>query len=226
MNKQKYLSKCIVFLTLGLLGISASASFASHIHSASAMGICAGEFNSQFTSNANCWDIEKGTWEVKNGKYQIGFTGYGYSSVSHRAKYTKMKYIAKMKRIGTCSNCLNYLMIRGTPDPLVGAESSWQKAYGFAYDNEGRFRATKINSGTWTGFIESTSTAINKGGWNILKVVARRKNFKFFINNVLVWSGSDNSGSVFKGGKVGIMTWSQGELDTKFLVDWAKIIIP
>jgi hypothetical protein len=59
-----------------------------------------------------------------------------------------------------------------------------------------------------------------KNGWNVLKVTASGSQLKFYINNTLVWSGTDSS---FGSGIVGIGMYRDATSGNLLYVDWAKL---
>ncbi|MFH2038089.1 MAG: hypothetical protein ABIJ65_01505, partial [Chloroflexota bacterium] len=65
----------------------------------------------------------------------------------------------------------------------------------------------------------TTSTAIVKNGWNTLKVVASTSSLKFYINNKLVWNGSDPTLTT---GQVGFGFYRDAAAGVLY-VDWAKL---
>ncbi len=91
----------------------------------------------------------------------------------------------------------------------------------FQYSNSGYFSVFEITSTgaaialkDWT-----SSTAIVKNGWNTLKVRAYGSSLKFYINDILVWSGSDPT---LLSGQVGFGFYRDVTAGT-LLVDWAKL---
>jgi C1A family cysteine protease len=179
-------------------------------------------FNSQFTSSAIGWVAHKGTWNVSGGYYKTAGAGsQKVASASYSTLYAKLTYTAKMKRFG-CTTCVNMLYIRGTPNPL-DSYYDWNKGYRFAYTNTGYINVGKLVNGNWTYLQNWTSrSAINKNGWNTLKVTASGSSLKFYINGSLVWSGSD---SALARGRVGIgMYRSSTSTGDLLQVDWAKLV--
>ena len=108
-----------------------------------------------------------------------------------------------MKRGSSDPTRPNYIVIRGNPASL-NADKMWNSSYIFGYSNDGTFAVLRISStGVYTVLKAwTTSTAIVQGGWNTLKVVAVGTALKFYINNVLVYSGVD---ATYKTGQVGIL---------------------
>jgi len=177
-------------------------------------------FVSRFNNHANGWVIHKGTWNLEGANY---FTTVGIadkvSSISHKGIYSTLTYQSKMKRTG-CAGCANALIIRGTPN--LDGTGWWKTEYTFDYTNSGLFSVWKDHNGTYTALKDWTSTnAIEKNDWNILKVTADGSQLKFYINGVLVWSGSDTA---YPSGRVGIAMYrSTISTGDKLWVDWAKL---
>lgn len=179
-----------------------------------------GGFNSPFTSNAEGWMVHKGLWNLEGSNYftTVGVAGKA-SSISHLDDYSVLTYEVRMKRTG-CTGCANVLIIRG--NPVLDTVGWWNTEYTLNYTNTGLFSVWRDSYGTYTPLKNWTSTtAIVKGGWNTLKVIADGPSLYFYINNVLVWTGSD---STYSSGRVGIgmyrNTTSTGD---KLYVDWAQL---
>ncbi len=177
-------------------------------------------FYSPFTTNANGWTVHNGTWILESSNY---FTTTGLAgkavTISHTGTYSTMAYQARMKRDG-CAGCANVLAIRG--NPVLDATGWWNTEYTFDYTNTGLFSVWKDSYGTYTALKNWTYTnAINQGGWNTLLVTAENTALKFYINGILVWSGSDAS---YSSGMVGIgMYRSAASTGDKLWVDWAEL---
>lgn len=152
-------------------------------------------FSNNFNSSSSGWSTVKGAWALSSSAYygSNGLANLG-ASAKHTGKYGDLTYSVRMKRSGTCVICANRIIIRGNPaslDPTYW----WKPSYSFQYNNNGMFSVFAINSSgtittlkTWT-----VSSAIVQNGWNTLKVVAVGSSLKFYINNTLVWSGSDTA---------------------------------
>lgn len=123
-----------------------------------------------------------------------------------------------MKRTGGGTNA-NAILVRGNPYPLWGL-NYWNTGYLFQYSGDGFYSIWKYVGGSvelikfWT-----FSDAINQGdAWNTLKVRANGNQMDFFINDDLVWSGTDDS---FSAGKVGISYFAADGVE--FQVDYARL---
>jgi hypothetical protein len=183
-------------------------------------------FNSQFTSDAAGWIAHKGVWSVAGGSYTTPGVDTYYASVSHANNYTTLTYQARLKRVG-CSTCPNHLCIRGTPTPL-DPDGRWNKEYKFAFSNEDYWDNTKGSIAVFRVYGASvtalrpwtSTTGINSGNWNTLKVVASGIQLRFYINGALKWSGTDSD---FASGRVGIGMRGGSLVGDKLWVDWAKL---
>ena len=177
-------------------------------------------FYSPFTSDAAGWIAHKGAWTLESSTYltTLGVSGKA-ATISHVNDYTTLTFEVRMKRAG-CSGCANVLAIRG--DPVLDTVGWWKTEYTFDYTNSGLFSVWKDNNGTYTALKNWTSTtAINQGGWNTLKVTANGSTLKFYINGILVWTGSD---SAYSNGRVGIgMYRNTTSTGNKLYVDWAQL---
>ena len=177
-------------------------------------------FRSSFNTNANGWVVEKGTWKLEDAKYYAtnGIAGL-VSSISHKGTFSTLTYRARMKRSG-CPGCANALIIRG--DPELDAGGWWKTEYTFDYTNSGVFSVWRDKDGTYSALKGWTyTTAIKKNDWNRVKVTADGSQLKFYINGVLVWSGTD---SAYSSGQVGIAMYRSGtSTGDKLWVDWARL---
>ena len=160
-------------------------------------------FSSTFNSSSAGWAAVSGIWGLSSSKYYVspGLASTG-ASARRVGKFGDLTYAVRMYRSGTCITCANRIIIRGNP-AILHSTNWWKPSYNFQYSNNGMFSVYyQSSSGTqyalksWT-----TSAAIVKNGWNTLKVVAVGSSLKFYINNVLVWSGSSSS---LKTGAVGV----------------------
>lgn len=151
------------------------------------------DFSSRFNRIVPGWVAVRGAWSIVSN-------AYGYSpgvannsaSVRYNGIYGDLTYTAQMKRFGTNNYLANRLIIRGNPYGL-NALGYWLPAYYFQYNNAGQFSVWEYTSAGGNVALKgwTTSAAIVKNGWNTLKVVAVGTSLKYYINNVLVWSGAD-----------------------------------
>jgi hypothetical protein len=181
-----------------------------------------GGFNSQFNGSAPGWETHSGTWWIASDSwYTTDGLANAVASASYAASYKSFDYQAALWRFG-CEGCANRLIIRGVPTPL-GSSGDWYKGYYFQYTRNGYYSIWKIVAGTPTALQTWTSSsAVNQGNaWNTLRVVANGTKLYYYINGMLVWSGSDSSLAL---GRVGIgMYRDSTSTGDQLYVDWAKL---
>lgn len=192
----------------------------------------AGGFNSQFTEDAQGWTpVNSSTWTVNttNGLYITNGAPKTYwHTVSHVNNYKSFTYEVRMKRT-TCANCANHIIIRGTPSP-TNAAGVWSNGYMFSYQNSnpaspgsGGWAGHRIVNGVVSGLHSWTATPhVVPYNFNTLKVIADGTSLAFYINDQLVWSGTDSS---LASGQVGIGMYQGDTTETMggLQVDWAKL---
>jgi len=177
-----------------------------------------------FNNNHNGWSAYGGTWYIDNSQ-SYASTGVlnKWSNIGYDTRtYGDLTYEVKMRRTGGDTSNVNRVIIRG--NPTLDANNDWADGYAFNYgfdENGGRFSVYKVSDPL--NAIKDWSTPapnpILLNNWNILKVVANGSSLKFYINDKLLWSGTDES---LSNGTVGIgFTWT-GSAST-LEVDWVKI---
>jgi hypothetical protein len=175
-------------------------------------------FNSTFNGSKTGWSNVTGNWYINNSMYLrspgLSLTG---SSAVHTNNYANFTYTVKVKRTGANISSANRIIIRGNPTSL-DPSNWWKPSYVFQYTNNGSFSVYAMSSGgvttTMAGW--TAHSAIVQNGWNTLKVVVNGSSLKYYINNTLVWSGSNSSLTT---GKVGFGFYDTDTLD----VDWATL---
>lgn len=179
------------------------------------------------------WRASYGSWNLNNGWYRSsGLSPYN-NSVYHIGLYPTFSYIVSMRRINDAYTS-NRLIVRGTVYPLSSVKY-WDDAYFFQYANvsaaepdKGSFSVFKLINGSFFTIKGWTSTsAINQFGWNKLKVKGKGTSFKFYINNQLVWSGSDPSittGKVGVGFYKGDSSWQPLLIDSAYLYTFVPVL--
>ena len=166
--------------------------------------IIASDVNSNFNNAAGTtgWSAVYSSWSNSGGAYyqSLGTNGY-MASAKNSGKYGDLTYTVRMKRLGSDSTRSNFLFVRGNPSALNGVKE-WYSSYLFGYTNGGYFGVYRVSAtGVETQLQGWTySSAIVVGGFNTLKVIAVGSSLKYYINNVLVYSGTD---STFRTGNVG-----------------------
>ncbi|MDD2922084.1 MAG: hypothetical protein PHQ36_07335 [Anaerolineales bacterium] len=144
-----------------------------------------------------------------------------FASTKHANAYSTLTYQARMRRTG-CTGCSNYLIIRGVPTPLEATYKTWYRGIRFQYTSNGYYSIWKDYGSTYSAIKSWTATSsIVQNGWNTLKVTANGSAMKFYINNVLVWSGSVSANA---SGQVGIgMYRDSTSTGNQLLVNWAGL---
>ena len=111
------------------------------------------------------------------------------------------------------------LIVRGVAK--FDSTNEWKTGYEFLHSSEYQdFSVWKTVGGAWTNLQPWSYTGtIVPNDWNRLKVTADGNQLLFFINDTLVWSGSDSS---LVNGVVGIVMY-QGSGGGNLNVDWATL---
>ena len=175
-------------------------------------------FSSQFTGSSTGWvKGSGGTWvQTASSIYTTGAASK-YSSLRYNQNFSNFTYQARMMRVSSGASASG-MVVRGTP--TFGADYNWASGYQFMYTQQGTFAVYRRVSGSATILKAWTpSSAIVKNGWNTLKVVADGSYLRYYINNVLVWSGTDTALTT---GQVGLWMF-RGTAAEKFEVDWATL---
>ncbi len=180
-------------------------------------------FNSQFNGSIAPWQVHSGVWSNASSLYfyTAGLDGTG-SSASYPASFTALDYRARVWRYGSGSTNPTRLIIRGIPLPL-GSTNMWAQGYMFQITRGGQYSVYKNLTTALQGW--TNSAAIVQGSaWNEMRVRAIGSSLFFYINNVLVWSGSDSS---FTSGRVGVgMYRGAGTTGNGLYVDYATLTVP
>jgi len=181
--------------------------------------VIANNFNSSFNGSASGWSAVTGSWSVSSAAYwSAGLANTG-ASAKRAGKFGDVRYEVRMKRTGTCIRCANRIILRGNPGSLTST-NWWTPSYVFQYSNDGTFSVYEMTSAGSSVALKpwTFSAAIVQNGWNTLKVVAVGSSLKFYINSVLVWSGSDSTSLV---GTLGVGFFRDSAAGALY-VDWAK----
>jgi hypothetical protein len=179
-------------------------------------------FNSQFNGSAPGWQVHSGSWWIDNSAwYRTDGLSGAWASASYGATYAELDYRARIWREG-CGNCAQGLLVRGSPDPL-GGQNTWDSGYGFFISRDGRYAILNYTGGVGAALQPWTSsTAIAQGGaWNELRVVAAGSTLSFYINDALLWVGSN---AAHASGRVGLAMYRDSSSTGNILwVDWATL---
>lgn len=178
-------------------------------------------FESTFTTDAAGWTPVKGVWFVNaKGYYKTNGSLNSIASSLHKFNYPTLTYEVKMRRKLGEADLPNRLHFRTQPAPLDSA-GQWTEGYLFQYTNAGKFSVWQVSGGSSTPLVGWTySPAIVPYGWNTLKVAARGGDMEFYINDVLVAAGQDETHAE---GRVGISMWRGSDVKAPLIVDWARV---
>ncbi len=179
-------------------------------------------FHSGFNGSSTPWKPITGDWSVSDIQLRaksdvsdrVVTASYGSQSFSN------FIFSARMKRVGDTLSA-NRLIVRGTPDPL-STSGNWDDGYIFQYLSDGQYSVYKFYNGVpyeilYWGY---TSAIIPGESWNVLKVIANGTSLKFYINDVLLWSGYDSS---MPSGRVGIGMYHYYDPWDVLSIDWAQL---
>jgi len=178
-------------------------------------------FESTFDIDASGWTAVKGIWIVNaNGYYKTTGSLNSIASSMYKFNYPVLTYEVRMMRKFGDAALPNRLHFRTQPAPLDSA-GQWTEGYSFQYTNAGNFSVWQISGGSSTPLVGWTySPAIVPYGWNTLKVVANGGDMEFYINDILVASGHDETHTA---GRVGISMWRGSDAKAPLLVDWVRV---
>ncbi|MFZ5912455.1 MAG: serine protease [Chloroflexota bacterium] len=180
-------------------------------------------FDSEFNGSYANWEAHSGAWAIKDNTFSTTGIFNAWATASYMTEYTgNVDYQARLARTG-CAYCANSLIIRGSPTP-AGADNEWANAYVFNYSTDGRYSVWKwvktamIPLKSWT----TTSTVKKGSAWNTLRVITDDDKLYFYINETLVWSGTDTT---LTQGRVGIGMYSENIPNERLWVDWATLSV-
>lgn len=174
-------------------------------------------FDSQFTNNASGWAAVDGAWSVAEGLYQSTGVAGETASTKYNMIYGKLTFTIRIKRTG-CSFCFNSIFVRGSG--MSGPGGIWTNGYRFGID-DGFWELWKYESGAATLLGTGFDAAINGiGEWNTIKAIANGSTLKFYVNNVLMHTGTHTE---FATGRVGVGFDRDADPGT-LVIDWAKLV--
>ncbi|OQA17303.1 MAG: hypothetical protein BWY63_02449 [Chloroflexi bacterium ADurb.Bin360] len=179
-------------------------------------------FNSQFNGSAAGWVAHSGTWSVDNNYFSTPGVAGSSASTSYAADYVNFDYQVRLTRSGSNTNA-NRIIVRGTPYPL-DSTNRWYNSYTFQFTRNGYYSVWKAVAGGTSVAVQgwASTAAIAQGdAWNTLRVVANGSRFYFYINDTLVWTGTDADLGI---GRVGIGMYRDAEsTGDRLWVNWATL---
>ena len=131
-----------------------------------------------------------------------------------------MTFEASVKRVG-CDICSYGMVIRGKRKNL-GTTKHWIPGYEFLLSNQGDYSVWKTKPNGNVVMVEgwTVHAAIKPAKWNKMKVVAVGDSLAFYVNNQLLWSGTDGQLVV---GDVGLGFYKDDSAKNRFMIDWATL---
>jgi uncharacterized protein YfiM (DUF2279 family) len=169
-------------------------------------------FNSQFTSNANGWIPDNGTWKVGSGTYYSTTGGWA----NYNANFTSFDYSARIKRINGEYYDSEY-------DSWV-APSTYINVPGYSFGYAQWDHGIESMYFVCPDAGDTCDTAMTPtllvNNWNTLRVTVSGTAYNFYINGNLVDTISDSNPGT---GKVEVGFGKISGITTEFLVDWATL---
>ena len=184
-----------------------------------------GGFNSQFNGNMTGW-AKKGTvafYPSSTYMYSNGTSGKWAQAYWTGSTFSNFNYQARLRRGNGDATSANTLFVRMGSSIGTGTLGNWwYPGYFFEYTNGGSYSIWKMTSPTSYSAIQgwTSSSAIKKNDWNVLRVYANGSTFKFYINGTLVKSFTS---SWRTSGYVGVGFADYGKAGDLFGVDWATL---
>jgi hypothetical protein len=171
-----------------------------------------------FDRNKGAWTSVTGTALYTGGNLKLTGDGTNDASVFYNVMpFGEGDFAAKMRRTG-CSGCPNGVIIMGYP--YLHSLGDWDSGFGFYYDNYGFYRVYKQIAGAsvFQSIIKpkTFSYAINRGGWNTLRVQSKGNLVRFIINDVVVYQYVQTE-RFLEYGYSGIIMSSRSTSDTLFV---------
>jgi hypothetical protein len=179
-------------------------------------------FDSQFNGATEPWQAHSGAWSNRWRRFfhTAGIDG-AFSSVSYPESFTDLDFRVRLRRNGSDRSNATEILVRG--NPVLAAGNEWAQGYRFRITRDGFYSVYRDQVTPLQGW--TATSAIRRGiAWNELRVLALGPSLQFYINDILVWSGSDAS---LASGRVGVgMHRGAGTKWNQLLVDYATLGVP
>lgn len=180
--------------------------------------------DSDFNGTATGWYSHSGSWYYNSEYLYSSGLEDKWSSASYAADFDDFDYEVRMWRSGSDSNA-NAIVFRGTPEPLT-SQYNWYHEYKLQYSRDGYFSVwVRVAGGSAVALVPWTySPAIHQGDdWNTLRVVADGTSLTFYINDTLLWLGTDAS---LSSGRAGVAMYrDSSSTGDELRVDWARLCL-
>lgn len=159
--------------------------------------------NEHFSSTPTDWTQESGTWNVVSS---LWWYTAGQNEKANVSRYSggscdNIDITTSTWKAHASGNSINPVRLLLRTSGTIDSTGHYPNAYLFQYSAEsGQFSVFKHVAGVETSLKSwTTSSTINAGNaWNKMRVYANGSNFSFYINDTLVWTGSDSSLSTGK----------------------------
>lgn len=179
-------------------------------------------FNDSFSTESLKWHAWNGDWTWNSIKGRMETAGkFGeYSSLYHQEAFINYEYTVRLKRKIDDSH-MSSIVFMGDPGPYM-PKGHWYNGIYFSYVNTGQWSLWEVVEGGLPSSVGwHSDDAINKFGWNVLKVRVNRPYVDMWINDkYLGWYKTTTLDGEF----VGIDMFSSGLSGDTFLVDWATMV--
>ena len=184
---------------------------------------------SNFEGLTSGWTPQAGgKWSIyKNAYFYSNGTAGKWSSSRFESPLSQLDFSARVLRSGGVLNTegnayypASYLAVRMGDE--LGDNNAWLAGYLFGYTNQGVYSVWKMNQNGNTSVMQpwTKTSLLAIEDWNTLRVAASDSALNFYINGILVWTGSDGG---FKDGKVGFSFFNHANPSSSFFVDWASL---
>jgi Zn-dependent metalloprotease len=177
--------------------------------------------DSSFNGTAPGWYSAAGAWYVNDEVLYTTGAGAGTSATAfYNQTFQDIDYQVSLRRYGD-SGAIHGVVVRGEPLPL-GDMNLWHSGYGFFINRNGYFDVLRFDDGHYTTLQPWTiHEAINTGdAWNTLRVMAQGPRLDFYVNDRLIWSGSD---ATHRSGNAGVLMYNSNATGNRLEVDWAAL---
>lgn len=190
-----------------------------------ASGACA--INDQFSGSSSVnWGQNSGVWTESGGYWS---TGTELNNALYTSAYNgstncngDIDVTVKMKRDSSTTTTSNSLVLRASG---ALSDEGYPTAYYFQYISVGQYSVYKVINGEdvaiqpWT----ASNAIIQGSAFNKLRVVLNASSMMFYINDALVWTGSDTAITT---GKLAVAMFDLSGAGDKLWVDYVTAVAP
>jgi C1A family cysteine protease/predicted phage tail protein len=178
-------------------------------------------FDSQFNGSSTGWiSYPAGYWYLDGSNFASNGIGGKWVNAYHTSTQTNFVYEARLKRSEAAAIYSSFgIYIRG--NSTFNSGNYYNNDIEFLVKNSGIFSVWKVVNGVDVNIVPWTvSAALLPNDWNTLRITANGSTVSFYINGVLVYSGTDLPTSA---GKVGLLQYRSALVDETIQVDYATL---